>query len=62
CPKCKVAASMLDKAGISYEKLFVEENEELARSIGLKQAPTLLVGDKKYAEIAGVREYIDSQN
>ena len=62
CPKCKVAASMLDKAGIAYEKLFVEENEELAREIGLRQAPTLLVGDKKYVEIAGVREFIDSQN
>ena len=62
CPKCKVAASMLDKAGIAYDKLFVEENEEFAREIGLRQAPTLLVGDKKYAEIAGVREFIDSQN
>ncbi len=62
CPKCKVAASMLDKAGIVYDKLFVEENEEFAREIGLRQAPTLLVGDKKYAEIAGVREFIDAQN
>ncbi|MBQ3527371.1 MAG: ribonucleoside triphosphate reductase [Clostridia bacterium] len=62
CPKCKVAASMLDKAGIAYEKLLVEENEDFAREIGLRQAPTLLVGDKKYTEIAGVREYIDSLN
>jgi len=62
CPKCKVAASMLDKAGIAYDKLFVEENEDFAREIGLRQAPTLLVGDKKFVEIAGVREYIDSQN
>ena len=62
CPKCKVAASMLDKAGVAYEKLYVEENEDFAREIGLRQAPTLLVGDKKYAEIAGVREYIDSLN
>ena len=53
---------MLDKAGIAYNKLFVEENEDLAREIGLRQAPTLLVGDKKYAEIAGVREFIDAQN
>ena len=62
CPKCKVAASMLDKAGVAYEKLYVEENEDFAREIGLRQAPTLLVGDKKYAEIAGVREYIYSLN
>ena len=59
CPKCKVAASMLDKAGISYEKVYVEDNEELARSLGLHQAPTLVANGKKYVEIAGVREFID---
>ena len=60
CPKCKVAASMLDKAGIEYTKVYVEDNEELARSLELRQAPTLVVGDKKFVEIAGVRQFIDS--
>ena len=60
CPKCKVAASMLDKAGIGYTKVYVEDNEELARSLELRQAPTLVVGDKKFVEIAGVRQFIDS--
>ncbi len=62
CPKCKVAASMLEKEGIEFEKLFVEENEELARGYGLRQAPTLVVeSDGKiatFAEIAGVKEFI----
>ena len=60
CPKCKVAASMLDKAGIDYKKMYVEDNEETARELGLRQAPTLVAGGKLYGEIAGVREYIDS--
>ena len=65
CPKCKIAASILDKEGIEYEKLFVEDNEELARGYGLKQAPTLVVksaqGTAKFVEIAGVKDFIASQ-
>ena len=62
CPKCKVAASMLEKEGIAFEKLYVEDNEELARGYGLRQAPTLVVeSDGKVAtfvEIAGVKDFI----
>ena len=65
CPKCKIAASMLDKEGLEYEKLYVEDNEDLARGYGLRQAPTLVVesanGVAKYVEIAGVKEFIASQ-
>ena len=62
CPKCKVAAKLLDDAGVSYEKLYVEDNEDLARHYGLKQAPTLVVvsGDEVtlYPEIAGAKNYL----
>ena len=62
CPKCKIAASLLEGAGIAYEKLYVEDNEALARKYGLKQAPTLVIdspdGATKFVEIAGVKEYI----
>ena len=55
CPNCKIAASMLERAGVEYEKLFVEDNEELARSLELKQAPTLIVaGDDGYEKFTGV--------
>ncbi len=64
CPKCKIAASQLDAAGIAYEKLFVEDNEELAKRYGLRQAPTLVIdspdGAVKFTEIAGIKEYIAS--
>lgn len=59
CPKCKVAQSLLDKAGVVYTKLYVEENEELAKELGLRQAPTLVVGDQQYTEVAGVKAFLD---
>ena len=59
CPKCKVAQSLLDKAGVQYTKLYVEENEELAKDLGLRQAPTLVVGDQQYTEVAGVKAFLD---
>ena len=64
CPKCKIAASELEKKGIAFEKLFVEENKELAVSYGLKQAPTLVVTGKNagiYADLTGVKEFIALQ-
>ena len=64
CPKCKIAVSELEKKGIAYEKLFVEDNKELAVSYGLKQAPTLVVTGAKggiYADLTGVKEFIASR-
>ena len=58
CPNCKIAAKLLDEAGIPYEKLRVEENRALAESLGLKQAPTLVCGDAKFAGVAGVKDFI----
>ena len=64
CPKCKVAATLLDKAGIAYEKLYVEDNEDLARHYELKQAPTIISvsGDefKTYAGLESVKEFINA--
>ncbi len=63
CPNCKLAVQWLDKAGISYEKLFVSENPDLAKELELKQAPTLVVykGSEavKYAGVAAVKKFID---
>ncbi|MBR3767806.1 MAG: ribonucleoside triphosphate reductase [Clostridia bacterium] len=63
CPNCKLAVQWLDKAGISFEKLLVSENPDLAKELELKQAPTLVVyknGEAvKYAGVAAVKKYID---
>ena len=64
CPNCKMAAAWLEKAGIPFEKRLVEENQEEAKALGLKQAPSLVVetaGDTEiYVGIANVKKYIDS--
>ncbi len=64
CPKCKIAAQLLEKKGIAYEKLFVEENVELAKELELKQAPTLVIqkGDvaEKVADLPAIKDFIES--
>ena len=63
CPKCRMAKMFLDQAGLSYEALLAEENAELAKGYGIKEAPTLVVisGDK--AEMisgpSDIKGYID---
>ncbi|MBQ6625466.1 MAG: ribonucleoside triphosphate reductase [Clostridia bacterium] len=42
CPNCKMAATLLDKAGVSYQKLLADENRELVEEFDIKQAPTLV--------------------
>ena len=64
CPKCKIAAQLLDQKGISYEKLFVEDNVELAKKLGLKQAPSLVIynGDEAtvISDLPAVKEFIEN--
>ncbi len=64
CPNCKIAAAMLDKAGIAYEKVYVEDNEALAISYNLRQAPTLIAvnGDsfEKFASVPTIKAYIST--
>ena len=62
CPNCKIAAKLLEDAGVDFDKLYVEENKEMATELGLKQVPALIVanGDRvqKYMNVVGVREFI----
>ncbi|MBQ9429902.1 MAG: ribonucleoside triphosphate reductase, partial [Clostridia bacterium] len=62
CPNCKIAAKLLTDAGIPFEKIYVEDNKELATSLGLKQAPTLIVGEgadaAHFAGVASIRDFI----
>ncbi len=64
CPNCKVAISLLEKAGVSYEKLYVNENEEMAKKLELRQAPTLVImnGDStaKFAGVPAIKKYLES--
>ena len=65
CPNCKIAMSLFEKAGISVEKLIVDENLEIAKAYDLKMAPTLIVTDgesyEKYAGVQEIKGFINSQ-
>ena len=57
CPNCKIACSILDKAGVSYEKLLANEHAQLAETFSVKQAPTLVVvKDGQVSKFAGVSD------
>ncbi len=62
CPNCKVAAALLEKAGIPFEKLLVEENRELAKDYGLKQVPALVIkdesGNSTYVGVPEIKKYL----
>ncbi|MCR5457127.1 MAG: ribonucleoside triphosphate reductase [Clostridiales bacterium] len=60
CPNCKIAKQMLEKAGISYENLYADEHKEEALSLGINQAPTLVVGGNKYKGVPEIKKYIES--
>ena len=66
CPNCRLAKQFL--AGLDYKIVNAEENGDLARKLGVMQAPTLVLAEKgtirkivnasnikKYAETAAVR-------
>ena len=64
CPNCKMAAAMLEKAGISYEKIYAEDNKDLVAEYKIVQAPTLIVKDEngitEYRNASNIRKYIES--
>ena len=62
CPNCKIVCAMFDKDGFPYKKLLANENAELAKRYGVKQAPTLVVAGKdgfeKYVGVSEIKKYI----
>ena len=42
CPNCHYAAAQMDKAGIVYQVLYAEENQDLIARYNLMQAPSML--------------------
>ena len=60
CPNCKIACTMMDKAGYVYEKLLATDNIELTNALGIKQAPTLVVvknGEvEKFAGVGAIKK------
>jgi len=62
CPNCRVAESLLAKAGVAYEKKIAEENLDLCRKFGVKGAPTLIITDgenyQSYYSVPEIKKYL----
>ena len=62
CPNCQAAVSFLNKANVEFEKVIAEENADLAKELGIRQAPTLVVVDEngiaKYQGVSDIKKYI----
>ena len=59
CPNCRVAKSLLDKAGIAYNVIDAEAEPELAKKFGINQAPTLISGDLKAVGVSPIKQFIE---
>ena len=62
CPNCKIAKSILDKAGVRYEVIDASERPDLVSKFDIMQAPTLIVGCgdsfSKYAGVSSIKGYL----
>ncbi|MCI2057441.1 MAG: ribonucleoside triphosphate reductase, partial [Oscillibacter sp.] len=52
CPNCKIAKNELEKAGLSYQLMDVDDHLDLVSQYGIQQAPTLIV--RRGAEVEKV--------
>ena len=65
CPNCRAATMMLDKAGVPYQKLYAQENRELALRYGIRQAPTLAVTNgetvQRHVGVSDIKRFLQAQ-
>ena len=58
-----MAKMFLDGVGVAYETVLVEENEQLAIDLGIKEAPTLVLmthdGVKKIANPSNIKAFCE---
>ena len=64
CPNCKIAAAALDKAGVIFEKILANEQPDMAKQYGIRQAPTLVIvsgGEvQKFAGVSDIKKYLNA--
>ena len=65
CPNCRVAESLMEKAGFAYEKLIADDNAALCREYGVKGAPTLVITDgvnfEKFYGVPEIKKFLASE-
>lgn len=64
CPNCKMAIKLLDDKKIKYTKVDAEEDVELTKKFGVKQAPTLIEIKNnevtKITNLSNIKKYVTS--
>lgn len=63
CPKCNMAKDMLGKAGVSYTPVLAEEQPELAKKYGIRQAPSIILKngtDTLYTGLSDIQRMINT--
>ena len=64
CPNCKMAEKLLDKAKVAFKFVDAEENVEFTKSLGVKQAPTLVVikdgVQENIVNLSNIKKHIES--
>ncbi len=64
CPKCRIAKDMLGKAGVEYTPILAEEQPELARKYGIRQAPSIIfkddIDDKLFTGLSDIQHMINA--
>ncbi|MEE0510017.1 MAG: ribonucleoside triphosphate reductase [Peptococcaceae bacterium] len=57
CPNCQIAIRALDQAGMSYHRIYAEDEPELAKQYGIVAAPTLVLPDG--TQLAGASNIVN---
>ena len=65
CPNCRIAKNELEKAGLQYQVMDVNEHRDLVSRYGIQQAPTLIVLHgghvEKLVNAAVIKKYASEQ-
>ena len=63
CPNCKMAEKFLGDAGVAYEKVYADQNPDLAKQYEIKQAPTLVITNgeniEKIMNVSNIRKFAE---
>ena len=64
CPNCRLAKSILDRAGVAYQAIDAEEHQKLVENYGIRQAPTLIVDRcgkvECFSNASNIRKYTEA--
>lgn len=66
CPNCKMAENFLSKSTLKFKKIVAEDNKDIAKAYGIKNAPTLLIPDNdhydSYTNLSEIRKYLEESH